>query len=342
MHPLLRFTLDLFEQNKPLALVDKSYDAPKKVAKKAAGKASENALAAPDERPEVAGPTHFRHPHASREVRLGHALVAYEFKRGQRRSIGFSVGADGLAVRAPKWVTLSEVDAALQTKAHWILRKLQETRERQARLTAHVIDWREGARLPFLGQMVEIRLDPEHRFGAAGVALVAFPDAATKLTPMPVQVVVGGDALPVPAMAAVVDAEAGCPQPMPSVLLVSLPSSASPEQIKDAVQAWLMRQAKQVFVQRLEHFAPQLGVQWKKMSLSNAGTRWGSAKADGSIRLNWRLIHMRLSVIDYVVAHELSHLRVMDHSPRFWDTVRSVLPDYTALRRQLKEEASPR
>jgi hypothetical protein len=62
---------------------------------------------------------------------------------------------------------------------------------------------------------------------------------------------------------------------------------------------------------------------------------------DGSIRLNWRLIHMRLSVIDYVVAHELSHLRVMDHSPRFWDTVRSVVADYAVLRDQLKSEPTP-
>ena len=49
-----------------------------------------------------------------------------------------------------------------------------------------------------------------------------------------------------------------------------------------------------------------------------------------------------MAVIDYVVAHELSHLRVMDHSPRFWDTVHSVVPDYAVLRRQLKEEAAPR
>jgi predicted metal-dependent hydrolase len=101
------------------------------------------------------------------------------------------------------------------------------------------------------------------------------------------------------------------------------------------------RQAKANFVARLDHFAPQLQVRWTKLSLSNASTRWGSAKSDGSIRLNWRLIHFRQDIVDYVVAHELSHLRVMDHSPRFWDTVRSVVPDYAALRGGLKDPAIP-
>ena len=100
-----------------------------------------------------------------------------------------------------------------------------------------------------------------------------------------------------------------------------------------------MRQARRVFTERLDHFAPQLGVKWRKLVLSNAGTRWGTAHSDGLIRLNWRLIHFRLPVIDYVVAHELSHLRVMDHSPRFWDTVGTVVPEYAQLRRQLKDEA---
>jgi predicted metal-dependent hydrolase len=103
-----------------------------------------------------------------------------------------------------------------------------------------------------------------------------------------------------------------------------------------------MRQAKELFAQRLDHFAALLGVRWKRLSLSNAGTRWGSAGSDGSIRLNWRLIHFRPAVIDYVVAHELSHLRVMDHSPRFWDTVRTVVPDYAVLRGQLKDDGLPK
>ena len=299
MHPLLRFTLDLFDSNQPVAIVNNAQEATKNVASKTSKEITLQGVT--DEM------LHFRHPRASREVRLGHALVAYEFKRGQRRSIGFSVGAEGLAVRAPKWVVLSEVDAALQSKAAWILRKLQETRERHQRLSEQTIVWQDGATLPFLGQQVRLQLDPQHGFGAAGAELVA----------------------------------AVAPGDMPTLRL-SLPRSASTEQIQDAAQAWLMRQSKQFFQQRLDHFAPLLGVQWKKLALSNAGTRWGSAKADGSIRLNWRLIHMPVSVVDYVVAHELSHLRVMDHSPRFWDTVRSVVPDYAALRQQLKHEASPR
>jgi predicted metal-dependent hydrolase len=102
-----------------------------------------------------------------------------------------------------------------------------------------------------------------------------------------------------------------------------------------------MRQAKRLFTERLEHYAPLLGVQWRKLTLSSASTLWGTARSDGSIRLNWRLVHFRLPVIDYVVAHELSHLRVMDHSPRFWDTVRTVVPNYPELRAHLKDEAVP-
>ncbi len=260
---------------------------------------------------QVLAPAVFRHPRSNREALLQGSVVGYEFKRGKRRTIGFVVGADGLVVSAPKWVPLGEVDAALHEKSAWVIKKLGEARERQDRLESARIVWQDGTTLPFLGEQVTVVLDPKHAFDAVGAVLHAANDAQA------------------------------CGPAGLARLHIGLPHSAAPEQIRDAVQAWLMRQAKRWFTGRLEHFAPRLGVQWRKLSLSSAGTRWGSASANGSIRLNWRLIHFKPSVIDYVVAHELSHLRVMDHSPRFWDTVRSVMPDYAQRRVQLKDEALP-
>lgn len=264
-------------------------------------------------------PAAFHHPRANRSSRLCNATVGYELRRGRRRTIGFAVGPDGLVVSAPRWVSLGAVEAALQEKSAWVVRKLAEAQQRQQRLESARIEWKDGATVPFLGEPVVVMLDPRHMFNGPDGQL-ARHTVATALN-------AGAEALPgVPRLS----------------LHVGLPHHAAPEQIRDAVQAWLMRQARRVFVERLDHFAPHLGVQWKKLSLSNAGTRWGSASADGSIRLNWRLIHFRQPVIDYVVAHELSHLRVMDHSPQFWDTVRTVVPDYAALRGQLRDEAMPR
>lgn len=322
MHPLLQYTLDLFDALPapkpvarktparsrkpkngeiykpfvPVAPVESVQAAPKNIAK---SEPEQPALPAQTLGHAIA-PAAFAHPRANREVRLADAVVAYAFERAKRRTIGFVVGPDGLVVRAPKWTPIFEVEAALQGKAAWIIRKLGETRERQSRRDGARIQWCDGATLPFLGGQITVALDPGHSFAAAGAQLDA------------------------------------------QLLRVGLPKSASPEQIRDAVQAWLMRQAQANFKQRLDHFAPLLQVQWRRLSLSNAGTRWGSARTDGAIRLNWRLIHFRQSVIDYVVAHELSHLRVMDHSPRFWDTVRTVVPDYATLRGQLKDDAIPR
>ena len=106
MHPLLRFTLDLFEQNQAVAPENAAHSAIELIAAEPHKPAKRLE--------DVIAPAKFHHPRANREARLCDAVVAYEFKRGKRRTIGFSVGPDGLVVRAPKWVPLYEVDAALQ------------------------------------------------------------------------------------------------------------------------------------------------------------------------------------------------------------------------------------
>jgi predicted metal-dependent hydrolase len=247
----------------------------------------------------------FRHPRSQRETLLSGHRVAYELRRSRRRSIGFVVGAEGLSVSAPRWVGQAEIEAALSEKAQWILRKLQEQRERAARLQATRVQWREGGSVPFLGEAVIMVLDPR----TSGAVL--HTDA---------------QALP------------GVPR---LTLHLGLPQTAAADQIRDLVQSWLQRQAKRIFEERCALFAQRLGVRMRRLSLSSAHTRWGSASADGSVRLNWRLVHFGLPVIDYVVTHELAHLREMNHSSAFWDVVRSALPGFEEARSVLRREVLP-
>ena len=257
----------------------------------------------------VLAPAVFRHPQADREIRLHEHLVAYALKRARRRSIGFIVGIEGLSVNAPRWVGVKDIEAALLEKAGWILRKLAEQQERAQRLQSAKVEWRDGTTSPVLGEQVSVVLDARAGLTKAGAVLNT-----------------GGQALP------------GVPH---LTLHIGLPQSATPEQIRDVVQSWLQRQARRVFEERCQLYTQRLGVRYTRLSLSSAQTRWGSASADGSIRLNWRLIHFGLPTIDYVVAHELAHLREMNHSPRFWDVVRSVLPDYEAARGSLNDGVVP-
>jgi predicted metal-dependent hydrolase len=276
-------------------------------------------------------PATFRHPRASHEARLNGHLVAYEFRRARRKSIGFVVGTDGLVVSAPRWVGRGEVDAALQEKARWILAKLQEQDERARRLATAKVDWRDGTTIPFLGESVIVVLDPRSTgavlYDGRELAALASPEGRPR-----------GSGRPGAALNSAEDTLPGVPR---LTLHVGLPQGAAAEQIRDAVQSWLQRQAKRIFEERCRHFAAQLGVRMTRLSLSSASTRWGSAGADGAIRLHWRLVHFAMPTIDYVVAHELAHLREMNHSAAFWEVVRSVVPDYERARGTLRDDMLP-
>lgn len=102
----------------------------------------------------------------------------------------------------------------------------------------------------------------------------------------------------------------------------------------------LKRRALSLFGERLAHFAPRLGHPVPPLALSSARTRWGSCSRHSGIRLNWRLIHFPLPLLDYVVVHELAHLEQMNHSPRFWAVVESLYPNWRHARAELKTQSS--
>ena len=101
--------------------------------------------------------------------------------------------------------------------------------------------------------------------------------------------------------------------------------------------AWYKQEAKEIITERANLYSRLTGWKFKLISITSAETRWGSCGTKGSINFAWKLIMAPLEVVDYVVIHELTHLAVRNHSAKFWDKVRDVVPDYKTRRKWLND-----
>ena len=123
---------------------------------------------------------------------------------------------------------------------------------------------------------------------------------------------------------------------LPGVLQLALACPQDQSLVQRKVLQWYQKQALMDFARRLEIFSAKLGVAMPKLLLSKARSRWGSCNSRKEIRLNWRLLQAPPHIINYVVCHELAHLKEMNHSARFWQVVASLFPDYKAAEKELK------
>jgi len=123
---------------------------------------------------------------------------------------------------------------------------------------------------------------------------------------------------------------------LPGVLELAMPNHHETPAVARKVLQWYKKQAMTDFARRLEIFSAKLGVTLPKLLLSSARTRWGSCNSKQEIRLNWRLLQAPPHLINYVICHELAHLKEMNHSARFWAVVASIYPDYKAAEKELK------
>lgn len=119
-------------------------------------------------------------------------------------------------------------------------------------------------------------------------------------------------------------------------LVLSLPGAFDPAIAERHIGAWYRAEALACFRQRVARLAPPMQVRPPSLGLSESRTQWGSCSAGGRVLLNWRLIQLPLRLIDYVVVHELAHLKELNHSPQFWAHVARVYPDYREARRELR------
>jgi predicted metal-dependent hydrolase len=114
-------------------------------------------------------------------------------------------------------------------------------------------------------------------------------------------------------------------------------SSQDRPQAREVFTRWYRQQARSVLGERAARLAGQYGLEFKRLRISSARTRWASCSTTGTLSFTWRLIMAPLPVIDYVIVHELAHILEKNHSPRFWARVRAMLPDYPARVKWLKQ-----
>lgn len=222
--------------------------------------------------------------------------IPYQLEHRPRRTIGLKITESGLVVHAPKRIFLFELNRVLQEKAQWIITKL-EARVQNAQPP---MVWAHGADLHYLGNLLTLE--------------IVAANSARKPQLIQEKLCIH---LKTPALEANIHAE------FEGI-------------IQRRATQWLKQQALQDFSRRIQVFAAKLGVETPPLALSNARARWGSCSSRGEVRLNWRLIQAPPHIVNYVVCHELAHLKHMNHSAQFWAQVEALYPDYKRAEKELK------
>ena len=325
-------------------------------------------------------PRLFKHPDATHALEIRGVEVQYLFKRAKRKTIGMLVSKDGLEVRAPRWVSLSQVQLALKEREDWILKQfnfMEQKREESKRSEIHIesgcispvlshgVQWifhglttpasrgvsslDSSLASPSLSQLERentqrLRSPLEHievqRFAAGqwfdctcSEWLEFIQEGESRSLPWAPTSAAGKEAhfkvyLPIESLCKQISAA--------SIAGVAGFGGAEKACAKQWIDAVMIHLARRIIEPRVAYFAGILGVHPSALSLGQAKSRWGSAGSNGAIRLNWHLVHLPMALLDYVVAHELCHLKQMNHGPAFWAEMQALMPDFAARRRELK------
>jgi predicted metal-dependent hydrolase len=232
----------------------------------------------------------------------------YTLRRSPRaRTVRLTLGTDGeLVVTLPPRAPERWAERLVEERAPWIARHRARLAEVQERLAAR----------PPLGSGRLLAI------GGVAHALVVEAGREGSRTRIEHRDDTGADR----------DAMATPDGPTLHVLIA--PGDERP--LADIVERWLRGQARLAFQRRIALRARDLSVTPRTLAVRDQRSRWGSASRKGTLSLNWRLILAPAAVLDYVVVHELAHLRVFGHGPRFWSLVRSQVPEADRYRRWLR------
>ena len=112
------------------------------------------------------------------------------------------------------------------------------------------------------------------------------------------------------------------------------------EKLTDQEMKMLREKARALVTEKVQYYAPLIGVTYNQIAIRAQHTRWGSCSSKGNLNFNCLLALVPIEVLDYVVVHELCHRKELNHSDRFWNEVAKILPDYKVRKKWLKDNGS--
>jgi predicted metal-dependent hydrolase len=207
------------------------------------------------------------------------------------------------------------------TRTVYEIRRLRQARRITLRVTDNVL----VVSAPVEARAHEIRSAVARRGDWVATALAE----ARALAPAPLGF---GDRIPLLGDSVVIVSGVGR-SPTRAGDRLTVPAGAS---VDAAVEAWYRRTARAHFAAVMDAWSPRIGVRPARLTVRAQRSRWGSASAAGTISLNWRLVMTPPEVCEYVIVHELVHLRHMNHSPEFWACVEAHWPSHRTERAWLR------
>lgn len=203
----------------------------------------------------------------------------------------------GVVVRSPQFLKADRILEILKKKARWIIEK-QELVRNQSHLGS-AKEFVSGEAFPYLGKQYRLKV----------IKFALKEEGKCKL--------INGRFL--------------------AEINADLNSERIKSTVRETLMDWYSERAKEKIPERVRLYARQIGKWPERVEIKNHKRRWGSCSHNGIVRFNWKIIMAPVTILDYVIVHELCHLIHQHHSAQFWQKVQAIMPDYTKRRHNLRE-----
>jgi hypothetical protein len=234
-------------------------------------------------------------------ITYGNRKIKFNIKRGRRKkTVALQIQPNStVIVLSPYFLDKDKIKEIVQRRARWIIQKQDKIKKLNAEMPKK--EFVSGESFPYLGREYRLKV-------------VKSKDEKSR----PCKLISGRFYVEINN---------------------KLSGRAASKIVKEKLLEWYIERAKEKINERVQRYSKLIGIIPQKIIIRNQEKRWGSCSHLGVLRFNWKVIMAPLSVLDYVIVHELCHLLIKNHSADFWHKVDSFISDYKKKRQWLRENS---